>query len=340
MLGACNGDEAKNLDGGPGADAALTDGQPAKDSLTADSAVTSCDPYAARAVAPEIWVGPTNLEAKIVAKIKAAKQTVLVMMYQFTRYNIRDALIDAHKRGISVKVLLDGGQAANTNVSKAFTAAGVPWKATPTEFNHSHSKIVWIDGAEVIILSGNFNSYTMNSERNYIALNKDPQDLTQIKAIFDRDWKGSGGIDLKCSRLIVSPLNSRKLIEAHVKRAKKNLDLAVMYVSDKAVKTAVLDAKKAGINVRVLLAHPGWISDNTATAAEFKAAGIPAKFLTTNELHAKLVVSDGVPLVGSHNMSYNSITNNREIGIFVNAPASAKVIQDQFEADWKVGVTP
>jgi len=106
------------------------------------------------------------------------------------------------------------------------------------------------------------------------------------------------------------------------------------------VMSAVKAKAAGGTQVRVLLAMPEWISDNTATAAELQAAGIPAKFLYTYELHAKLVIADGVALVGSQNMSYNSIENNREVGMLVTEQAPAAQIAQQFNTDWNQGVNP
>ena len=65
----------------------------------------------------------------------------------------------------------------------------------------------------------------------------------------------------------------------------------------------------------MLLANPEWIDNNPATAAELKAAGVQTRYLYAAELHAKLVIADGVALVGSENMSFNSLENNREVGM-------------------------
>jgi phosphatidylserine/phosphatidylglycerophosphate/cardiolipin synthase-like enzyme len=64
------------------------------------------------------------------------------------------------------------------------------------------------------------------------------------------------------------------------------------------------------------------------------------KFLKTAQLHAKLVVADGIPFVGSQNYSWTSMTKNREIGLFVTEPTPQAAITAQFEADWRAGAQP
>jgi len=299
----------------------------------------SCDPYSVRSPAPEVLIGPVGLETKLLQRIQLAQKQILVMIYQFTRYNFSNALIAAHKRGVQVKVLLDGKQGANSSVRSKLTAAGIAVKSAPTSFTHAHAKVIWIDGYEAIVMSANLITYSMGGERNYGVIDRDPYDLKQLKQLFDRDWAGTGTVDLSCSRLVVSPINARARMLAHVNRAKKTLDFAVMYLDDKTIKTAVLAQAKAGVAVRVLLANPAWITSNTARAAELKAAGVPVKYFKNYDLHAKLMISDGIPFVGSQNFSYTSIQKNREIGVFVNASTRSQIVA-QFAADWKLGVAP
>jgi len=46
----------------------------------------------------------------IVKELDAAKESVLVQAYEFTSAPIAKALMEAHKRGVKVQVILDKGQ--------------------------------------------------------------------------------------------------------------------------------------------------------------------------------------------------------------------------------------
>jgi phosphatidylserine/phosphatidylglycerophosphate/cardiolipin synthase-like enzyme len=51
-------------------------------------------------------------------------------------------------------------------------------------------------------------------------------------------------------------------------------------------------------------------------------------------IHAKLIVADGVALIGSHNMSSTSLRDNREVGVFVREGTAAAPAVAQFNTDW------
>ena len=80
--------------------------------------------------------------------------------------------------------------------------------------------------------------------------------------------------------------------------------------------------------------------NSTPLAASYRreAAGAETRYLYTYEVHAKMLVVDGVAFVGSENYSWNSLTNNREIGLLVTEPNAAAAIVQQVEQDWLQGV--
>lgn len=300
----------------------------------------ACDAYIPRPTPPEVLIGPTGLRTALVNLMNGAQSEILLTMYELDCAQCTGGLIDAHNRGVNVRVLLDFNQDwDNADAIDELNAAGVPLQPSPYEFNHAHAKVMIIDGQAAVIMSANMNPYSMSSERNYGVIDRDPQDVADLIKIFERDWADDGtAIDVSCTRLLVAPENARERLIEHINRAQTNLDLAVMYMSDNEVMSAVKQKAAAGVQVRVLLAHPEWIDDNVATAAEVEAAGATARFFYEWELHAKLVMADGIPLVGSINMSYNSLENNREVAVMVTEEAPRAQIAQQFEEDWSDGV--
>jgi cardiolipin synthase A/B len=101
------------------------------------------------------------------------------------------------------------------------------------------------------------------------------------------------------------------------------------------VRFAVASRKAAGVAVRAILADPGWIDAN-ADAAKFLAAnGIPAKYMADPGVHAKAMIADGArAYMGSENLSWTSLTKNREVGLLVYEGDAVKTIADTFEKDW------
>jgi phosphatidylserine/phosphatidylglycerophosphate/cardiolipin synthase-like enzyme len=72
----------------------------------------------------------------VVEALRQAKQTVLVQAYSFTSASIAKALVDAHKRGVRVEVILDKSQRKEKYSSADFLAnSGIP---TRIDAQHAH----------------------------------------------------------------------------------------------------------------------------------------------------------------------------------------------------------
>jgi len=93
-----------------------------------------------------------------------AKASVFVQAYSFTSAPIAKALVDAHKRGVKVQVILDKCQKTDKYSSADFLHnSGIP---TLIDAKHSiaHNKIMVIDGQTV--LTGSFNFTKAAEEKN------------------------------------------------------------------------------------------------------------------------------------------------------------------------------
>lgn len=300
-----------------------------------------CDPFGARAVEPELLIGPEDWPAEVVPAIAAAEDSIDMLMYQLSRDDAVDALVAAAtERGVTVRVVLDRNQVVNQEARDTLTAAGIEVRSSPADFRYAHAKLLIIDHQSAIALSGNLNG-SSTLERNFAVVDRDWDDLVDAQAVFDADWAADGGPvtqpDLSCTRLVVSPLNSRERLAALYAGAQERLDVALMSITDRPLLDSLEERAAAGVPVRVLLAVPSWIGANQATGEELAARGIPVKFMA--HLHAKLVLADQVAFVGSENMSSTSLDRNREVGLFVDGAAAAAA-SAQFEADWAAGLEP
>ena len=100
----------------------------------------------------------------VVKELGNAKATVLVQAYSFTSAPIAKALLNAHKRGVKVDVILDKSQRTEKYSEADFLVnMGIP---TKIDAKHAiaHNKIMVIDGQTVI--TGSFNFTTAAEEKN------------------------------------------------------------------------------------------------------------------------------------------------------------------------------
>ena len=109
--------------------------------------------------------GPT---AAVVRALNAATTQVLVQAYSFTSAPIAKALVDAHKRGVPVVVVLDKSNETEKYSAATFLVhAGIQ---TLIDDQHAiaHNKVMVIDSAT--ILTGSFN-FTLAGCRGYASMN-------------------------------------------------------------------------------------------------------------------------------------------------------------------------
>ncbi len=295
---------------------------------------TGCTALTPRSTPVESFIGPTGLEARMAALIDGAQSTLDIQMYLFTVDSLADKVVAAKNRGVTVRVLLDPDHEGNINVKPTLTAGGVNWKNAPSLYSFSHAKYMIVDKSQGVIMSMNWNVDAMRSERNYGIIDRDIEDIADLQAIFDADWALTSGTsnqpaNLACTRLIVSPSNSKTRLIEHINSATTTLDVEVMYISEVSVRDAIGAAKSRGVSVRVIVNEP---TDDSIVY--LKNMGIPVKTPATCFLHAKLIIADDVAFVGSENMSFTSLTKNREVGALVFEPSAFMPIQQQFDADW------
>lgn len=311
------------------------DDDPTDGGTDATPVAPECSPFGARAQALEAFAAPQGLQARITSFIDGAQDTLDVAMYLFTVDAIANRLVAAKQRGVAVRVLFDPDHAGNDDTRTDLAAAGVTVRDAPSLYAFSHAKYMIADGEAALIMSANFNVDAMNNERNYGVIDRDPDDLADLQAIYDQDWAAGGGepaqlADLACTRLVASPTNAKPRLVELIDGARSTLEVEALYISEVGVRDAILAAKQRGVAVRVILERG---SDNLETKQLLLANGIAVHDASGFFNHAKLIIADGVAFVGSQNFSTSAMTRNREIGVFV-PPAQAGPVQQQFESDW------
>ncbi|HEY5928391.1 MAG TPA: phospholipase D-like domain-containing protein [Kofleriaceae bacterium] len=295
---------------------------------------TGCTMLTPRTQPLETFIGPTGLEARMAAMIDGAQSTLDIHMYLFTLGSLATKIVQAKQRGVAVRVLLDPDHEGNSSVKSTLTSGGVNWKNASSLYTFSHAKYLIVDKQQVTIMSMNWNLDAFRNERNYGVVDRDPEDIADVEAIFDQDWAMASGqtvqpANLTCTRLVVSPTNAKTRLLEHINSAKTALDVEVMYVSETSIRDAILAAHGRGVTVRVIINEP-----TDPAVQSFRGAGIVVKTPATFFLHAKLLIADSVAFVGSENMSFTSLTKNREVGAMAFEPSAFSPIKQQFDADW------
>ena len=99
--------------------------------------------------------------------ISSAKSEILVNVYEFTSPVMADALINAHKRGINVTVLLEGGPVGGISIGENEICSRLAREHIPVflmgttgishaPYRYNHAKYIVLDGESLFITSENF----------------------------------------------------------------------------------------------------------------------------------------------------------------------------------------
>lgn len=120
-----------------------------------------------------------------------------------------------------------------------------------------------------------------------------------------------------------------------LKRAKRRIDIAVFFLTNKAITKDLLDAQRRGVEVRVIL--DATAAKNGYTKHELlREVGIPVKVENWGgKMHMKSAVVDGeVLIVGSMNWTSAGEWDNDENTLIIKSPALAQQYEQFFDLMW------
>ncbi len=127
--------------------------------------------------------GATEL---VIKTIRSAKQSIRVLAYSFTSAPIAQALVEAHKRGVDVQVVLDKSQKSAKYTSATFVAnAGIPIRID-SKHAIAHNKVIIVDGHTVQQGSFNYTKAAEASNGENVLVNWNNPKLAEV---YLKDWK-------------------------------------------------------------------------------------------------------------------------------------------------------
>lgn len=296
---------------------------------------------------------PTVMEQALIDQLNAATTSIDLAIYDFNRDSIRDALIAAHQRGVTVRVVTD--DEARHHIGsyipyyQALEDAGIAIVDDQREGSIMHNKYLLIDGRFLWTGSTNQtdNGYTKNHNNSVFF------DSLGLVDIYENDFdqmfingKFSNGKD-------PSPVTSftyngiplgvyfspedggmNALIE-RVNAATTSIDFAIFFFTDNGLRDALIAAHGRGVRIRGiwdLLGASSPFSDDEALCD----AGIPIK--TENfigKMHNKFMVidsisADPVVITGSMNWTGSGDGSNDENTLVIPDGETAVAFQQAF----------
>ncbi len=284
-----------------------------------------------------------------------------------------DALVGAHARGVSVRVLLDESDfepsitRRNSRAVEFLRARGIDARfddaATTT-----HAKLAIVDRSTVIIGSTNWNHYALFEHRQADVRIDDERVGAAFAEFFDRLWLAPSapgamtldGVDVPAAGPMVVALPDAGestlyggFVSDLLSHARASVHAVLYRVSvypqfgdsaTSALVDALVRAARRGLEVRLLIDDCSFYADsakaNLESAIFLQQSGVEVRFdapeITT---HAKLLVVDGETVVlGSTNWNYYSVEKNVEANVaLVRMPDVAATFESYFISLWNEG---
>ena len=299
------------------------------------------------------FLGPSpSMEKAVVSFIASADKTLDVCVYDLDLPEFAQALLDAHARGVKVRVII-----ADDNAAKAYAVADhlkQMEKAGLLTLAHNrsglmHNKFMIAD--QLRIWTGSYN-LTRNCSRfndNHAIVLESPQ----LAENYEKEWEeifekrhgkrfayptphpevNVGGVVVH--NLFTPEDDVRGALVAEMDQATNEIAIMAFSFTDPAMTEAVRRALARQVRVLIVLdsgmaTHPG------ANTKELEAMGANVRMSPGVLLHHKVIVVDRQTVVlGSANFSGGAFDKNDENVLIVRAPNFAQAMLKEAIRCWR-----
>jgi phosphatidylserine/phosphatidylglycerophosphate/cardiolipin synthase-like enzyme len=245
---------------------------------------------------------------------------VYLEVYMLTETRIKQSLINASKRWVVVKVLLEKNPYKANNINnKHFKFLKENWVnirwSNPDMFSLNHSKFIIIDDA-LIISTWNFTYSTFNFNRDLFLFIEDSLFIETFHKIFKSDFEWYK-ISLYDENLVLSPNYSREKFEKLFSKAKKSIYMYFQYLSDEKLEELLIKKALLWVNIEVIVSRD-FSLNHAEKIRKMEKSWIKIKTLKKIKMHSKAILIDNEYLfIWSINFSSYSLDKNREVGVLL-----------------------
>ena len=278
----------------------------------------------------QVIIQPDDGLAPILKAIKRARKTVDIVIFRFDLDAIEEELTLAVKRGVTVRALIAhtnrGGASKLRKLESRLLKAGVTLSRTADDMVRYHGKLLVIDRKLAFVLGFNYCRQDIEKSRSLGLVTRNPKVVRDILRVVDADHDRVD-LKIKSTRVVVSPENARERLESFIKRARRELLIYDMNVSDDGMIALLKERAESGVKVRVLGGvEKKWVGELPWRVRPFK----------TMKLHVRCLVRDRqAAFVGSQSLRKLELDQRREVGLITKDRRTVNQIARVFDADWK-----
>jgi phosphatidylserine/phosphatidylglycerophosphate/cardiolipin synthase-like enzyme len=288
---------------------------------------------------------PDDSAQPILDAIHEATKSLRIKMFVFSDPTLLSAVIDAHRRGVKVRVMLNparrSGEVENEESRKTLTQAGVEVIDSNPVFDLTHEKSMVVDDRVAFVKSLNWETKNLTETRDYAVITDDKREVGEVIDCFEADWSRTSFDPGEHAHLIWCEGNGRDKIAEFIDQAKHTLFLQNERYQDAIIIEHLVRAKVRGVKVHVMARPPHTLKkeklvEGVGGLRIMDDVGIKVHKLKHLKLHAKMLFADGVrAIVGSINLAPGSFDSRRELAIEVRDEDVIERVDKIAHHDWE-----
>lgn len=287
---------------------------------------------------------PDDSAQPILDAIHQAGKSIRIKMFVFSDAHILSAVIQAQRRGVKVRVMLNpmrrSGEKENDETREQLASAGIEViDSTPT-FDLTHEKSMVVDDKFAWIMSLNWQQKNLVETRDYAVVTSHAHEVKEITECFEADWARSPFTPGEHSHMIWCVGNGRQRIAQFIDNSHHSLWVQNERYQDPVIIERLVRASQRGVKVHIMARPPHTLKteklvEGVAGLRILDDVGVKVHKVRGLKLHAKLLLADGArAIVGSINLAPGSFDSRRELAIEVRDADVIERVEKTVHHDW------
>jgi phosphatidylserine/phosphatidylglycerophosphate/cardiolipin synthase-like enzyme len=286
-----------------------------------------------------------GVDEKLVALINDAQSSIHVAAYELDLDNVAEALIEAHERGVPVRLVTDTDNVDERAV-RSMRGAGIPIVEDGREAI-MHNKFVIIDEEVLWTGSGNLTENDTHRNNNNAIVIRSPALAQNYRAEFEEMFEdGEFGPDSSPDMPYQQVFIDEAIIEnyfapenevaahiiGHLQAAEQSIYFMAFSFTDDRIGDVLRDKHRAGLEVKGVLEYRGSETEYSEYGA-MKEAGIDVlQDGNPYIMHHKIFIIDGQRVIlGSFNFSRSADESNDENILIITDPDITQAYLAEFQ---------
>ena len=198
---------------------------------------------------------PDDGVAPLIKAIKRAKKCADIVIFRFDIKAIEEALTAAVQRGVVVRALIAhtnrGGESKLRKLESRLLKAGATLSRTADDMVRYHGKLLVTDRQKAFVLGFNYTRQDIEKSRSFGLVTRNPKIVRDILNVIDADHNR---VDPKITstRVVVSPENARERLAAFIGRARRELLIYDVGLTDDKIIALLKQKAESGVKIKVL----------------------------------------------------------------------------------------